>query len=248
MIYPKVLSMRINRYLSLCGLASRRKCEEYILNSLITVNESICTNLSTVINPKKDKVYYNGNQLKPPLEQIYLILNKPRGYLTTAYDPFNRNTIYSLIKEINEKIFHVGRLDQDSEGLLLLTNDGKLSHRLQHPKYEVPKTYFITINSHISQQDILKLSTGIQLEEGITKPAKIQLLKSSSDDSQFYLTISQGWKRQIRRMLSSLNHNVIQLKRISIGSVNITGLETGNWRKLNLNEVKSLKRMVNLPQ
>ncbi len=239
--------LRINRYLSLCGIASRRKCESILLNGDVSVNDEVCINLSTTVHPGRDRVHYKGKLIHPPTELSYYILHKPKGYLSSAEDPHHRKTIYLLIKDIPERVFHVGRLDKDSEGLLFLTNDGKLAHRLLHPKYQVPKEYYVEVNGFLSDGAIEKLISGVELEEGKTNPSKIDLINRSGKESQFNIVLHQGWKRQIRRMVESTGLEVTYLRRDTFGPLGLTGLSLGEWRKLSITDINRLKREVNLP-
>jgi len=239
--------VRLNRYLALCGVASRRKCDDIILSGNVAVNDVVCKELATLINPKKDKVSYNGEILKVPVNYSYYILNKPAGYITSSGDPHNRKTVYSLLKDVGERVFHVGRLDQDSKGLLLFTNDGKMAHRLLHPKYEVPKEYLLTVNGFLSDESISMLEKGIVLEEGKTKEAIIKLIRRKEKESEIRITISQGWKRQIRRMVEAIGLGVKTLRRETFGCLSLSDLEEGGYRKLTVEEINALKRLVKLP-
>ncbi|MDH4129038.1 MAG: rRNA pseudouridine synthase [Spirochaetota bacterium] len=238
--------MRLNRFLALCGIASRRKCEEYILNGDVSVNGLIITNLATIIDPKKDRILFHKKQINLPNEFSYYVLNKPAGCLSSASDPHNRMTVYSLLKGIEERVFHVGRLDQDSEGLLLFTNDGKLAHRLLHPKYQVKKKYFVKVNGYLTDQAVNNLKLGIELEEGKTNPSEINIISRSAKESSFDIIITQGWKRQIRRMIDYIGLQVAYLRRDSIGPIILSDLELTKWRKLSMDEIKNLKRQLKL--
>ncbi|HEO65208.1 MAG TPA: rRNA pseudouridine synthase [Spirochaetes bacterium] len=190
---------------------------------------------------------YKGELIHPPEELSYYILHKPMGYLSSAEDPHHRRTIYLLTKDIPERVFHVGRLDKDSEGLLLLTNDGKLGHRLLHPKYQVPKEYYVEVNGFLSDEAIEKLVSGVELEEGRTNPSEIDLIDRSEKTSQFNIVLHQGWKRQIRRMTESIGLEVTYLRRDTFGPLGLKGLPLGEWRKLSTIDINRLKREVNLP-
>ena len=239
--------MRLNRYLALCGVASRRKCDDIILSGTVSVNDVVCRELATLINPKSDKVSFQNELLTLPVNYSYYILNKPAGYLTSSGDPHHRKTVYSLIKDIKERVFHVGRLDQNSMGLLLFTNDGKMAHRLLHPKYEVPKEYHVTVDGFLSDENIDKLEHGVDLEEGRTKEARVDVIHRSKKESKIRMVISQGWKRQIRRMIEAVGLEVTTLSRESFGCLTLSGIEPGGFRKLTVEEVNALKRLVKLP-
>lgn len=233
--------MRINKYLAQCGLASRRKCEEYILAGAIRVNGTVVKDLATQIDPDNDNVTYKDTQLHLTQEdKAYYILNKPKGYLCSQGDPQGRETIYDLMEGITERIFHVGRLDYDTEGLLLLTNDGDLANKLLHPRFKVPKKYFVQVDGEIKDREVDFLCNGVHLEEGVTEKAEIQLINRNQKKSIFYMTISQGWKRQIRRMIEEIGLSVTYLKRESFATLNLNDLEKGRWRKLTDSEIQSL--------
>ncbi len=204
-------------------------------------------NLSTMVHPGKDQILYKGNLISPPVELSYYVLHKPMGYLSSASDPHHSKTIYLLTEGIRERVFHVGRLDKDSEGLLLLTNDGKLAHRLLHPKYEVPKGYYVEVNDFLSDEAIEKLISGVELEEGRTNPSRVDLISRSEKGSQFNIVIHQGWKRQIRRMAESIGLKVTYLRRDTFGSLSLKGIAAGEWKKFSVTEINKLKRMVKLP-
>ena len=236
--------MRINKYLSLCGVASRRKCDEIIQKHEISINGKTVTEVGTKVNVDEDIVSYKGKEVTLPTQFSYYILNKPRGYITSIGDPQDRKTIEALLTDIEEKVFHVGRLDKESEGLLLLTNDGDLSHKLLHPKFEVPKKYLVEVNRFLTDDHIKKLSSGIELYEGITKKCHVELIKRSELKSTFHITITQGWNRQIRRMLERLTIKTLTLRRETFGTLKLNRLKSGDIRELTSGEILSLQKLV----
>ncbi len=236
--------MRINKYLSKCGLASRRKCEEFVINGHIKVNGKIIKDLSYQIDENEDVVEYDTKIISPAKELKYLILHKPKGYLTTLKDPFKRQTIKDLIKDIPQRVFPVGRLDFDSEGLIFLTNDGDLANKLLHPKYKISKKYYVVLNKTINVDDIQILENGIELEEGITSPAKIKIIEHKHKKTHLYITIHQGWKRQIKRMFKVVGKKVIRLKRVEFASLKLGKLQKGMYRNLTKNEIELLKKKI----
>ena len=229
---------RLQKYLASAGIASRRKCEELILQGKIEVNGKVVTELGTKIN-EKDIIKYNGRIVKPEEEKIYILLNKPIGYVTTAHDQFGRDKVLDLIK-INKRIVPVGRLDMYTSGALILTNDGELVNKLTHPKNEIDKTYNVTLKGKIIEQEIEKLKTGVIIDnEYLTKPAKVKILKidENKNISRIQITIHEGKNRQIRKMCEAIDKKVIALHRSKIGKLDVKDLKPGEWRYLKLNEI-----------
>ena len=229
---------RLQKYLASAGIASRRKCEELILQGKIEVNGKVVTELGTKVS-SKDIIKYNGKIVKPEEEKIYILLNKPIGYVTTAHEQFGRDKVLDLIK-INKRIVPVGRLDMYTSGALILTNDGELVNKLTHPKNEIEKTYNVTINGKITEQEIEKLKTGVIIDNDyLTKPAKVKILKIDEDKniSRIQITIHEGKNRQIRKMCEAIDKKVIALHRSKIGKLDVKALKPGEWRYLKLNEI-----------
>lgn len=229
---------RLQKYLANAGIASRRKCEELILQGKIEVNGKVVTELGTKVS-SKDIIKYNGKIVNPEEEKIYILLNKPIGYVTTAHEQFGRDTVLDLIK-INKRIVPVGRLDMYTSGALILTNDGELVNKLTHPKNEIGKTYNVTINGKITEQEIEKLKTGVIIDkEYLTKPAKVKILKidENKNISRIQITIHEGKNRQIRKMCEAIDKKVIALHRSKIGKLDVKALKPGEWRYLKLNEI-----------
>ncbi len=235
--------MRINKYLASCGIASRRKCEELILSGKIEVNNKVITDLSTQIDENNDEVKYNGNIVKPETEFVYYVLHKPKGYVTSSKDDRGRKTVMDLLEDNSFRVFPVGRLDYDSEGLVLLTNDGELANKLTHPSYEIEKTYIVKINGLIKESELAVLRNGVKLDGVKTKKAKLKLINFEDGISKIQVKIMEGRNRQIRRMFSEIGKEVIFLKRIAIGELSLGGLSRGKIRKLNNFEVEYLKKM-----
>ncbi|NLT96234.1 MAG: rRNA pseudouridine synthase [Clostridia bacterium] len=237
---------RLQKFLAHAGVASRRSCEELILQGRVKVNGKVITALGTKIDPQKDIVEIDGKRVKKEEKKVYVLLNKPAGYVTTSKDPQGRPTVLDLIKDINERIYPVGRLDYETEGLLLLTNDGELSFRLTHPKYKVEKVYQALVKGIPDESDLEKLRKGIRLEDGITHPAKVKILQKGSNSTLLELIIHEGRNRQVRRMCEAINHPVLSLKRIKIGFLSLGSLPKGKFRPLTPEEVKLLKMRVGL--
>jgi len=236
--------VRINKFLSQCNLGSRRSVEKLILNGEIKVNGQVTKDLSTQVNPEKDKVEHNSKEIGlKKKENIYIMLNKPKGYLVSTKDDFNRKLIYDLLPDFETNLFYIGRLDYMSEGLLLLTNDGDFAEKVIHPKYKLPKVYKVKIKGKIADEDIDKLRTGVTINGRKTKPAIVYVNNVKNNSTTLKMTIFEGRKRQIRYMLKSVGSEVTELKRLQIGNVKLNKLPVGMWRMLKPSEVSSLMRI-----
>ena len=228
--------MRINKYLALAGVGSRRKVEGYILNGLVKVNGKVVTDLSTIINTKKDVVEYDGKKLSLPSDFVYYKLHKPKGYICSANDEHGRKTIYELV-DVPERVFSVGRLDYNSEGLLILTNDGDFANAITHPTNHVNKEYIVTIEGEIQESELAVLRAGV-VENGKRMPsAKVKLIEIKNKTSRLSVIIDEGQNRQIRRMFEAIGRVIILLKRVSIGGLKLGGLERGKFKKLTEKEI-----------
>jgi len=240
-----MVKMRLQKYLAEKGINSRRKCEEFIVQGKVKVNHSIVTKLGTRIDPIKDLVELEDHQIiGQDIDKLYILLNKPRGYLCTYHDPLARPTIYDLLKGINTKINYAGRLDYLSEGLVLLTNDGDLIYQLTHPKKEIEKVYIVKIKGIPDGEDLEKLEKGIPLSPIFTTgPCYVRILKKNKNSSILEVSIREGKKRQIRRMFLYLRLPVLRLKRIKIGVLSLDNLKSGHYRYLSNQEVRKLKNL-----
>ncbi len=236
--------IRLNKFLAQCGIASRRRCDLLIQQGLVSINGVQMDQLGTQIDPDHDDVEYDGKRVSPQTE-IMIMLNKPIGYLVTASDPHGRATIFDLITGITERLFPVGRLDYNTEGLLILTNWGKLAHKLSHPKYNVRKTYRALVLGVPSPEILNQLRDGVELDDGLTAPAKVRLISSKNKKSWVEIKIHEGRKRQIRRMGEAVGHPVIELKRIAVDRLRLGSLALGKWRYLTPDEIAAFKRRVN---
>jgi len=232
---------RLQKYIARCGVASRRKAEEIILQGNVKVNGIIIKELGSKINPEKDIVTVNNQRIYEKQKNIYIKMYKPEGYITTVKDQFNRKTVLDLIN-IKERIYPVGRLDYDTSGLLLLTDDGDLANKLMHPKYRIFKTYEAEIEGGISEDSINKLRNGVLIDGYETAPAKVKLLKKTQKNSFVQISIHEGKNRQVRKMYEKVGHRVIKLKRLSFGNINLDGLREGQWKYLTDDEIEYLKR------
>ncbi len=234
--------IRLQKYLAECGIASRRKAEEYIQEGKVQVNGKAVTELGVKINPEKDIVYFNNKKVAKQNENIYILLNKPIGYVTTTKDQFNRETVLDLIKGINKRIVPVGRLDMYTSGALILTNDGDFTYKVTHPSHEITKTYVATLRGIITNEEIEKLKSGVEIEDYLTRPAKVKILKTDTEKniSRIEITIHEGKNRQVRKMCEAIGRNVMALHRSKIGNIGVKDLKIGEWRYLSSTEIKSI--------
>lgn len=235
--------MRLQKFMAKAGVASRRKSEEIILEGRVQVNDIVIRELGHKIDIEKDIVKVDNDIIKEEIEKVYILLNKPVGYTTTLKDKFSKNIVTDLIEGIDERIFPVGRLDQDSQGLLLLTNDGELTYKLTHPSYKIVKTYIVTVRGIPSEEHLDIIRNGIFMDGSITSKAKISFLNKNKD-SKLEVKIHEGKNRQVRRMFDHINHPVKELNRIQMGSLKIENLQVGKWRKLSEKEIINLKNEV----
>lgn len=231
---------RLQKFIASCGITSRRKAEEMIINGDVKVNGIIVTTLGKKINTESDIVTINNKQISKKTNYIYIKLYKPIGYVTTVKDQFDRKTVLDLI-DIKERIYPIGRLDYNTSGLLLLTNDGELANKLMHPKYHIYKTYIADIEGVITKEEIARLRAGVIIEDYTTAPAKVKLLNNFKDKSKVEISIYEGKNRQVRKMFDTVNHKVFNLKRIAFGKINLGKLELGQWKELNEEEINFLK-------
>lgn len=227
--------MRINKYIASCGICSRRKAEEYILQGKVKINGKVVTDLSTTINENIDKVYIDNKLLDLENKKIYIMLNKPKGYVTTNSEQFDRKSTLDLINE-NIRVFPIGRLDMYTEGLLLLTNDGEFANKMMHPKNNVEKVYEVKVDKKIEKDAINRLQNGVDIGGYVTKVAKVEKL----DDFNMKITISEGKNRQVRKMCEAVSLKVKNLKRVKIGNLNLGNLKLGKYRYLSESEIKNI--------
>lgn len=232
---------RLQKYIADCGIASRRKAEELILKGLVKVNGEVVTELGTKVDPDKDEIVYKGKVIKPEKKKVYILLNKPEGYVTTAKDQFGRPTVLDLVKDIKERLVPVGRLDYDTSGLLILTNDGDVVYKLTHPKCEVDKVYEAKLFGVPDSNTINLFKNGITIDGRKTEPAKIELLKVDGRFSWCHITIHEGRNRQVRKMCQAARHPVATLRRVAEGEINLGDLKKGSWRYLTDKEIRYLK-------
>ncbi|MGG4344602.1 pseudouridine synthase [Paenibacillus lautus] len=235
---------RLQKIMAQAGVASRRKCEELILEGKVQVNGETVTELGTKADPAQDIITVSGKPIKNE-KKVYIMLNKPKGVITSASDPEGRKIVSDYLKGIKERVYPIGRLDYDTEGLLLLTNDGEFANLLSHPKYHVPKTYLATVKGVPHGTELDKLRQGIMLEDGMTSPAEVEYKDVDPDNKQsvISITIHEGRNRQVRRMFEAISHPVTRLKRISYGDLLLQNLKRGLYRHLTADEINQLLQM-----
>ena len=233
--------IRLQKYLAEAGIASRRKAEERILQGKVQVNGKVVTELGTKVQPGKDEVKYENKIVQIENKKIYILLNKPIGYVTTVKDQFNRDSVLDLVK-IKERLVPVGRLDMYTSGALILTNDGNFVYKITHPKHEITKTYNVTLKGKITKDEIENLMAGVVIDDYKTKPAKVRILKidEQKDISRVEIIIHEGKNRQVRKMCEAIGKKVLALHRSKIGDIGVQNLKIGKWRYLTEGEVKKL--------
>ncbi len=233
--------IRLQKYMAEAGISSRRKAEELILEGKVKVNGKTINELGIKIVPNKDIVEYNGKKVVLEKEYVYILLNKPIGYVTTVKDQFNRDSILDLVK-INKRIVPVGRLDMYTSGAIILTNDGDFVYKVTHPKHEIEKTYTVTIKGIVKDNEVEELKKGVKIEDYTTKPAKVKILKTDEEKniSRLEITIHEGKNRQVRKMCEAIGHKVLALHRSKIAGIGVKDLELGKWRYLTNKEVKKI--------
>ena len=233
--------IRLQKFLANSGICSRRKAEEYILAGKVKVNGKIITELGTKVNPAKDEVTFEGKVVKNVEDKIYILLNKPIGYVTTAKDQFNRETVLDLIN-IKEKVVPVGRLDMYTSGALILSNDGEFIYKVTHPKYEIEKAYNVTLKGKATEEEIKALEKGVKIEDYVSGKAKVKILKidEEKDVSRIEIIIHEGKNREVRKMCNAIGKKVLALHRSRIGNLIVKDLKIGEWKYLNNKQIESL--------
>lgn len=235
--------VRLQKYIAACGVCSRRNAELLILDGKIKVNGKIVTELGTKINSDTDVVEFNGKSLKPENEFVYILLNKPIGYVTTAKEQFGRPTVLDLVKNIKYRVLPVGRLDMYTSGAIILTNDGEFINRVTHPKNEVNKTYNATVRGIVSSEDVRRLEEGVEIENYTSGKSKVKILKTdeSKNISRLQITIHEGKNREVRKMCEAIGKNVIALHRCKIGNLDVKDLKIGEWKYLNKEDLLKIQ-------
>lgn len=233
---------RLQKFMASCGVASRRKCEEIILAGKVKVNGILVDEVGTKVNPLKDIVEYEGKIISKEENKVYIMLNKPEGYISSVKDEKGRDTILDIVK-VKERVYPIGRLDYDSSGLLLLTNDGEIYNKIIHPRVELMKRYIAVVEGEVTGMDIKKIEIGIDIGGYITAPARIQVISYDMGISTIEIGIHEGKNRQIRKMFAALNHEVFSLKRVSIGEIKLGYLKRGEYRNLNEDELNYITKL-----
>lgn len=237
----QLVNMRLNKFLSNSGVASRRKCEELILEGKVAVNGKLVTELGTVVNEKKDKVTVEGKSVKLPSSFVYIKLNKPKGYACTAHDEKGRKTIFDLVK-CEERLFSIGRLDYYTEGLIILTNDGDFANQVGHPKYQIEKEYRVTVEGEVKEGDLAVMRKGVVVDGERMPSARVEWLSFENGFTKLSVVIDEGQNRQVRRMFEACGKSIKLLKRVRIGGVKLGGLSRGEYRDLTEQELNALVR------
>lgn len=236
--------MRLQKYLAMSGVASRRASEQLIAEGRVTVNGQLMTEMGVQVDENTDRIAVDGAPVFLETEKHYLAYNKPNGEVTTVSDPEGRATVMDRFRDYPVRLFPVGRLDYDSEGLLLLTNDGELMNRLLHPSHEVEKTYLVKASNHVSEETLRRLRAGVTLDDGrMTSPAEVRLVRYETFATVALVTLHEGRNRQVRRMFSAVGHEVVSLKRIGFAGIKLGDLPRGQWRSLTPREIARLKEL-----
>ena len=233
--------MRLNKFLSNSGVASRRKCDELIAAGKVTVNGKVVTEMGINVNEKKDRIKVEGNEVKLPSSFVYIKLNKPKGYACTAKDEKGRKTIYELVK-CSERLFSVGRLDYDTEGLIILTNDGDFANQIMHPSYQIEKEYRVNVEGEIKESELAVLRNGVVVDGERMPEARVKWLGFEKGVTKISVVIDEGQNRQVRRMFAAIGRDIKLLKRVRVGEVRLGGLKRGDYRDLTTEELNSLVR------
>lgn len=237
---------RLQKFMAEAGVASRRACEELIRQGRVTVNGETAS-LGRSVEPEQDRVELDGKPVQKEQRRTVILLYKRRGVVSTSSDPEGRRTVQDYFREIPERLYNVGRLDLNSEGLLLMTNDGALANRLTHPRYGVEKTYYAVCDGKLTASEAARLTNGVELEDGMTAPARVDAVRTTQrGDTSFLITIHEGRNRQIRRMLEAVGHRTLRLKRERFGPLSLGTLAPGEWRKLSDEEIKKLENALGL--
>ncbi len=231
--------MRLQKYMALCGVASRRNAEKMILEGQVTVNGVLITEMGTQVE-EGDTVCVNGQVITPETEKHYVVYHKPAGEVTTVNDPEGRPCVLDHFRDYPVRLYPVGRLDYDSEGLLLLTNDGDLTDRMLHPSFQVDKTYLIRVTGNVPMEEVRLLRSGVPIDDHKTAPAKVRIIKEETFATVVLVTIHEGRNRQVRRMFEYSGHKVLQLRRVQFGPLQLGDLPRGQWRKVNDMELRKL--------
>ena len=237
---------RLNKIIAIAGITSRRRADGLISLGRVTVNGQVEKRVGSKAVWGVDSINVDGHPIPDPPKKIYLLLNKPFGYVSTLHDPEGRPIIRDLVKDVKERVYPIGRLDFDSSGLLILTNDGELAFRLMHPKFHIPRTYKVIVEGSLSDTSVERLKKGVILDDGPTNPARVRIIETQQGRSVVRITIFEGRSREIRRMCEAVGHKTLKLTRIGYGNLNLGGLKVGKYRHLNNVEIKALRKLIGL--
>lgn len=240
-------AQRLNKILSTAGLSSRRQADRWISEGRVAVNGHVVRKMGSTAVWGSDSIKVDGKEISEPPGKVYLLLNKPFGYICSLRDPEGRPLVTDLLGKVSQRVYPVGRLDFDSLGLLLLTNDGEWAYRLTHPKYQIPRTYKVTMEGKITDQAMNRLRDGVSLHDGPSGSSRVTLLSRNERQSLIRMTIAQGRNRQVRRMLEAVGHKVVHLVRISYGNIQLGNLKNGEYRFLKDDEIRTMKKFVKIP-
>lgn len=233
--------MRINKFMATCGVASRRKCDELIEKGRVKVNANVCKKLGMQINPEQDLVTVDDRPIRLTNNFVYYMLNKPCNVVTTVSDPNGRPTVMDYMPKGKNRIFPIGRLDYNTSGLLLFTNDGDVAQKLLHPSFEFGKTYIVDIKGDIAEAEIKKLQNGVDIGDFVTSPAKVEIINKTPATTTLKVVIHEGKNRQVRRMFDAVGHKVQKLQRVAVGKIKLGDLPLGKYRELTKEEVAYIK-------
>ncbi len=238
--------IRLSKYLSLCGVTSRRGAQKLVEEGRVTINDHTVEEIGTIVDEEKDVVKVDGTEVTPVTEKVYVVLNKPRHVMTTLHDPFRRKTVLYYLKTLPQRVYPVGRLDFDTEGVIILCNDGDLTYRLAHPRYNVKKIYEATVSGIFRRADAMRIRRGIRLEDGAIGRAEVEVIRYKKGNTRIRLTMNEGRKREIKQLCKAVGHPVKSLRRVEFGGISVQGLLPGKWRFLTEKEVAHLKGLVGL--
>lgn len=238
--------IRINKYLSLCGVTSRRGAETLVVEGHVSINDKTVKKVGTIIDEKRDVVKVDGTVVTPVEHQVYVVLNKPPQVMTTLHDPFKRRTIIHFLEDLPTRVYPVGRLDYDTEGVLILTNDGDLAYRLAHPKYQIEKIYEVRVKGKFTPAAAKTIEKGIRLENGAIGKGGVDILGYGGDTTRIRMTLTEGRKREVKQLCKAAGHPVRLLRRVEFAGITARGLKLGKWRYLTSYELEKIKGLANL--
>ncbi len=238
----KTKVIRINKYLSMCGVTSRRGADTLISEKKVTINDITVEQMGQTVDVDTDVVKVNGTIVELVEHKVYVLFNKPKQVMTTLHDPFKRKTVLDFLKDLPVRVYPIGRLDFDTEGVLLLTNDGELAFQLTHPKFQIEKIYDVKVQGHFTAAGSQAIAKGIKLEDGAIGKGKVEIIGRVKNDTNIRMTLKEGRKREVKQLCKSVGHKVLNLRRIEFGGITAHGVKLGKWRYLKASEVELLKK------